>query len=400
MKKIKISSLEHGMSFDQPIFVDPRRIVVEARQKITNEGIASLLREGILEVETNGNLITKEFTEKISQASKPYLVGNEYSVAQENIELQNNYRHFCSQIPSVNKILEKIDHTLFRNFDALIHGKIYENHTVIQAVSRLVNMATSIPLLPILFQYGNLKFSRMMFHALHSACYGILLGKSMGYNRFRLQDLACSMILMDIGMWLIPETVREKKEALSEGERKKIQEHPIIGNKILINTAKHKASIADLSLEHHEAFDGSGYPNQKREYEISEFARIALVCDSYTAMNEKRSWRTQFSPFEAIKIMLSKDVKRFDPQILRNFVGVVLFYPIGSLVRLNTGLIGMVIGCKEGQIQQPFLRLLRQASGEPFQALKFLDLSKHDDLEIAGTVFPPSLIHFQGDKEI
>ncbi|HMU85081.1 MAG TPA: metal-dependent phosphohydrolase, partial [Leptospiraceae bacterium] len=122
--------------------------------------------------------------------------------------------------------------------------------------------------------------------------------------------------------------------------------------------------------------------------QIDELARIALIVDSYTAMIEKRNYRPGMLPYDAMRTMLSQDTARYDPKLLRAFLGKVSIYPVGSIVQLSDKRLALTLGCRPEKPLRPLLRLLRDESGLPYNKATFVDLFVSSELYIVRAVDP------------
>jgi len=113
-----------------------------------------------------------------------------------------------------------------------------------------------------------------------------------------------------------------------------------------------------LSLQHHEQYDGKGYPRGLKGNQINEYSRIASIADCYEAQIVQRSYRKKQLFYHAMKDLLASGVNKFDPVILRTFLSKMSVYPIGSLVQLNDGCIGLVIGSVPEKPLRPIIKLI------------------------------------------
>jgi HD-GYP domain-containing protein (c-di-GMP phosphodiesterase class II) len=126
----------------------------------------------------------------------------------------------------------------------------------------------------------------------------------------------------------------------------------------LKDLGKIKENSAIISLQHHEQFDGKGYPRGLRGNDIDEFARIASIADSYEAQISNRSYRKKVYFYHAMRNLLSSGVNKFDPVILRVFLSRMSVYPIGSIVELNDGMAGIIIGSVPEKPLRPIIKLI------------------------------------------
>ena len=390
MKKMKVSDLKPGMSFDQPVYIDPTNVLVQSRQELTGKDIERLVKWGIREVETSGVLISEGAPEAPVVAPTRAAAPAVQVPEEERIKITSDYETMRKNKIPFRTMVKEAAEMLKANFQALMDAKPFDNHAVLSFAGNIVDELSAKRYI-ILALYGlRMNATWPVHHALHSACYGVLLGIGAGYSRPKLQELMFSMLLMDIGMGKVPLHIREKSGELAPPEWASVKKHPLLGYQILTKNAKVKATLANVALQHQESFDGTGYPQGLRAGQIEEPARMAAIADSYSAMIEKRPHREAFLPYDAMKNMLSVQMSKFDPKLLRTFLGLLSIYPLGSLVELSNKRIGLVIGCKANKPLRPLLRLLRDENGLPFSGLVFSDLTMETDVYIIKALDPPA----------
>ncbi len=393
MKKIRVSDLKPGMVYDQPVYIDPTNVLVQARQEIMARDIERLVKWGIREVETNGKLVTAEQETSATATIPPpgqaaagsapaTSTGGTGTTTEERAKLQADYESMRkNKYPFRNLVKETVD-ALKAGTLALLENKPFDNHAILNISQRWVDELTSKRFSILTFQSIHFGPDPVEYHSVHSACYGILLGITLNFTRPRLQELMFSMLLKDVGMARVPGPIREKNGPLNDNEWAAIKSHPLVGYKLLLKNGKVKATLANVALQHHENFDGTGYPQNIKGGQIEEVARIARIADAYTAMIEKRSYRDALLPYDAMKNMLSVQMNMFDPKLLRSFLGRLSIYPVGSLVQLSNQQIGIVISSRTDKPLRPMVRMLRDHNGLPFTGLVFSDLINESDLYI------------------
>ncbi|GAG48237.1 unnamed protein product, partial [marine sediment metagenome] len=171
----------------------------------------------------------------------------------------------------------------------------------------------------------------------------IVTGISMGYGHHRLIPLATGALLHDIGMVRVPNYITEKSGSLTTDEYNRIKTHPLHGYRIVIRELDLGNEIANVVVQHHEAYDGSGYPRKLKGDAISVYARIVSICDVYAAMTKKRSYRDEHLSYSAMKNILGGSSRKFDPEIVKVFLDNMAIYPVGSMVQLNNGVMAKVV---------------------------------------------------------
>ncbi|MDF2785040.1 MAG: RpfG [Pantoea eucrina] len=183
----------------------------------------------------------------------------------------------------------------------------------------------------------------------------ISLGKKLGLEADQLRRVGMAGLLHDVGKAAVPLAILNKPGKLSDDEFAVMREHPIVGAQMLMD-ADAGYDLLDVALHHHEKFDGSGYPHGLRGEEITLYARMSSVCDVYDALTSHRPYRKGWTPAEAMHNMLSWR-GHFDPAVLHSFVRAIGIYPVGSLVRLASGRVALVVQAGEKSLLKPKLHV-------------------------------------------
>jgi len=212
-------------------------------------------------------------------------------------------------------------------------------------------------------------------HAANVALLSIAIGKKIGLSKVDLADLGVGAVFHDIGLRDCPAEVLLKPEPLDPKDRIWIEQHPLRSVEYLLHDELFSRALLSqiiVGFEHHRNFDGSGYPFGSRCPDI--LSRIVTIADVYDAMTAERPWRNAIVPDVALGLMLRESGKRFDPTLMKLFITMLGVYPPGTLVRLDSGDLGVVIygGGRGERITRPIVELL----GRDGRAAGTLDLSE------------------------
>jgi putative nucleotidyltransferase with HDIG domain len=180
----------------------------------------------------------------------------------------------------------------------------------------------------------------------HSVAVGTLLISfchALNMDKDTLAELGLGGLLHDIGKMLTPKHILNKPGVLNKREFEIIKQHVIISGELLENLHGVSESAFKIIIEHHERYDGSGYPLGLKANEISRFGQVASIVDVYDALTSNRIYHLGCEPTEALKMLLEWSGQHFDPLLVQQFIRTLGIYPVGSLVMLESGLLGVVV---------------------------------------------------------
>lgn len=223
----------------------------------------------------------------------------------------------------------------------------------------------------------------IFYHSVSVCTLAIITGITMNYNESRLQELGIGAILHDIGKTELDADLIRREGSLSEEEYAKWQEHPAIGFNLLREHSDLSLLSAHVAYQHHERFDGKGYPRGLAGKAIHDYSRIVAVANLYDNLMADRLNRPSYEASQAITLLQQMAGSYFDPEVVQALVANIAIYPVGTIVRLNTGDIGVVVGLNSENPTRPIVRLLLNSLRKPITAVKEVDLSRLTTIYIA-----------------
>jgi putative nucleotidyltransferase with HDIG domain len=224
-------------------------------------------------------------------------------------------------------------------------------------------------------------------HCVNVAVLSTITGLRLGYDRARLKTLAVGALLHDIGKAFVPLEILNKPDRLTSVEMEIMKQHSEIGFDILRHQTEYIPILAaHVAFQHHEKYNGSGYPRNLKGKDIHEYARIAAVADVYDAITSERSYRGAIAPHEAYEIVYSLSESHFDPEILHAFLSNIAIFPLGSFVTLNTGEIALVIKVVPQFPARPTVRVFADAAGNLLPEKRDIDLMEKLTLFISSVL--------------
>lgn len=223
----------------------------------------------------------------------------------------------------------------------------------------------------------------------NSMIYSFKIGMRMGYTPEKLTEICLAALHHDIGMYLIPDTIIRKDGKLTEIEFAVIIRHTEMGRDLF--AALNYPNVGRAIHEHHERENGRGYPSGLKGDEISEYAKIIGICDSYEAMTHDRPHKKASAQYlSVLQLAESKDML-FTPHIVKMFLDVITLYPIGSYVRLNNKAIGVVVETNPNNPLKPIVRIVVDGHGKRATEEKLINLTENTILTIVAGVSADAL---------
>jgi len=183
-------------------------------------------------------------------------------------------------------------------------------------------------------------------------------------------------LLHDTGKALVPDAILNKQGRLTDEEFDIIKRHPKDGYDILVKTPEIGAIPLDITLHHHERRDGSGYPDKQGEGKISELAQMAAIVDVYDAITSDRCYHKGMPAAEALRKIYEWSKFHFNPTLAQEFMRCVGIYPVGTLVLLESGRLGVVIEPHETSLLTPKVNVFFSTKNQTYIKPQTLDLSK------------------------
>jgi HD-GYP domain-containing protein (c-di-GMP phosphodiesterase class II) len=280
---------------------------------------------------------------------------------------------------------------LYHFVKTALAGKI-DSQTIKEQINEIIYAFLNDPYNPLLlYSYTTSKDNYLGIHITNDIILAIGFGVSLNLSETNLLDLGICAFCHDFGMVEYTPLFQNNKK-LSDYETQLIQKHSLKSSQIFKDIFSDDviAGIEDV----HENVDGTGYPKGKTGSEISFLAKILSICDVYEALTHPRYARERVIPYEAMKLIIQQKEKIFDTHVVKRFLAFMSIFPIGSLVSLNTGEIGMVTASNYGYPTRCVVKIILNANQKVEGSKKMIDLLQDT------MVYVSHALHLKEESEI
>jgi len=371
--KISVEDIKAGSVFDQPVYIDENELFLQPNTPISEQDIKKLMVWGVTELVTSGQLVGVK-------------AGFAETEVSGEADIIKNYDGFLKKRKLLIALHQRARTVVENVHDSIRQEQPFNTAEIEKVVTDIIKILKENRNI-FLFLYGlDESKSYLVNHSVNVTFYSIIIGLAMNYTMNLLKELGVGAMLIDAGMVKMPVYILHKQSNLTEHEFNQIKTHPLLGYRVIRELGHVSELSAEVSLQHHEQFNGKGYPRGLRGNEISEFGRIAAIADSYEAQVSLRSYRKKTFFYHAMKNLLASAVNKFDPVILKTFLVRMSVYPIGSLVVLNDKSMGVVISSNTHKPLRPILKLIFDSDGNKIEETTIVNLIEKPSLYITNVV--------------
>ncbi|MBS1144262.1 MAG: hypothetical protein H6R14_1668 [Proteobacteria bacterium] len=273
------------------------------------------------------------------------------------------------------RIIAKAKEMIASVFENARMGQTVEIDALVPLVDEILNSLARNPVALICLARLKTADDYTFMHSISVCGLMISLARQLGLTDEQAREAGMGGLLHDLGKTTSPQHMLNKPGKLTNEEFAEIKLHTTEGYKILLDGSGFTEVVTDICLHHHEKIDGSGYPEGLSGDQISLYAKMSAVCDVYDAITSNRPYKSAWDPAEAIRSMAEWS-GHFDPVIFQAFVKRIGIYPVGSLVRLASGKLGVVIEQNEQTLLKPKLRVFFSTKSQAYIKPEVIDLAR------------------------
>lgn len=377
IKKIPVDQLKPGMYvsdfnagwLDHPFTFNSMKITGEDQvKKVLKAGIKELFIDTSKGLDAShaptlheAAAVSRVELEKAIETPKPLMPERRVSLAEEMNRARSTFTDATKivrsvmddirlgkqpELEAIKPMVERITSSVVRNSNAMMTMRRMQNHddyTFLHSVSVCTMLVT--------------------------------FAKAAGMEE-AIHDMALGALLHDMGKMRVNMSILNKPAKLSDDEYKHMKSHVVLGQDLLRQMPGIPAMAFEPLELHHERYDGSGYPKGLKGEEISRVGRMAAIVDVYDAITSDRVYRKAMNPAAAMQRLFEWSKHHFDPALTQIFVKSIGIYPIGSLVKLESGRLGVVVEQREEHLLTPVVRVIFDTKRESTLAAEDVDLSK------------------------
>ena len=297
----------------------------------------------------------------------------------DSIKSQTRYEELDSvdaEMPRARVAQGKTEVALKNMLDSIKAGKAIDAPRVKEAVTSMTDSVVRNPDAMLLLAKMKEKGDRDLDRAVGVSIYMITFGRFLQLPREQLDLLGMLGLLQDVGKMRVPEEVLSKRGPLNDAEKALCKGHVEHSVAILKESGGMPAELPALAALHHERYDGSGYPKGLKGTQIGLFGVIAGLVDCFDALTHPRPYGEALAPSNALSMIYSWRDVQFDAPLIEQFIQCIGIFPVGAIVELNSGEMGIVIAQNLARRLQPRVMVVLDAKGNRKQPQLILDLAK------------------------
>jgi HD-GYP domain-containing protein (c-di-GMP phosphodiesterase class II) len=357
MNVINTNDLRPGQIFSAPVYTEGKNILVPANFPLRQKDIDLLVSWGIDVVKTEGNILEEEIAEEI-QKEEAALPARKKEVVKFSI---SDVRQNSGPYRAYKNLIEKLNSV----FSGLKTGTGVEMRAIDNISVLLLQDLRDYPDSFVGFILGGEVSGHELAKAsVNTAILSALTAYELKLPNHKINNIVSGALLHDVGMLRLSKGITEKKGGLSEAELEQIKSHPLHSSKIVQKELFGSHEVNLIAMQHHERWDGQGYPDKLMGSTIDIGARIVSLADAFEAMVTKKSYRNSLSGYQAVKNLMADNGRRFDPAVIMAFTKIMGIYPIGSIVRLNDNSVARVVNINSDAPMRPVVQILIDKKGK------------------------------------
>jgi putative nucleotidyltransferase with HDIG domain len=315
-----------------------------------------------------------------------YTILEKFTAAEKPPPLYHDQATLEQELVNASQIERETRSVLYSILDDVRLGHSFDTQAAKQMVRNMVQSIIRNPDALVCLNQLKDKDEYTALHSLRVCVLALAFGRHLELTDEELNVLGMGALLHDLGKTKVPSEILNKPSRLTDSEFAVMKQHVPWGVEILEKAKGIPPGSIDVARSHHERFNGRGYHVGLQGETISLFGQIGGIVDCYDAITSDRSYHLGLSAHETLRQMYEWRSKDFHPQLIEQFIQCMGIYPIGSLVEMSTGSIGVVVSVNRQRRLRPRVALVLNAEKQPFEQTKIIDLMSqvkdYSDIEI------------------
>ncbi|MCW8933467.1 MAG: HD-GYP domain-containing protein [Gammaproteobacteria bacterium] len=373
--KVRIPDLEPGMyvsQLDRPWIETPyllQGFLIESREDI--DELFKYCKYVFVDVELSSQVDNQKLSPRKAEASdiekKQYLTNTKPLEYKDETDLDDELRSSREHHSVLSNVVENIMVDIFNN-------KKLDLPSLKKAIMPMVNSVIRNPDAFSWLTRMKHKDNYTYNHSVSTAVWAVAFGRHLGMPKKDLQSLAIGALLFDVGKMRLPDKLINNPNRFNQYEFKLVKTHVEHSVEIVSNINGISDDVIEMVKTHHERHNGSGYPNGLKENDIPIFGKIAGIVDCYDAIISERPFASAMSPHDAVKKFYEWRDIDFQAELIEQFIQVVGIYPVGTIVELNDGKVGVIIAQHRVWRLRPKIMLLLDENKDSYNNFDIIDL--------------------------
>jgi HD-GYP domain-containing protein (c-di-GMP phosphodiesterase class II) len=377
-EKVAIGDLKPGMyvaRLDRPWLDTPYKVqggLIKSEKDI--EGLAKYCEFVYIDIEKSNN---PDEGVTLAEPAKTLSNDEQIRILTNSIPRQYEYKsRFREELKTAYQ-----EHAALRStIKTLLSKTANNNHVDLPTVEKAVMpMVESVMRNPDAFAWLTMMQKRDGYaynHSLSAAIWAAAFGRNLGLPIKQIQQVSMGALLFDIGKVKLPEKLISNPNLYNAVEYNLVKKHVDYSMEIVNSIDGISEDIKNMIATHHERHDGSGYPNGLQGNSIPLFGKMAGIIDCYDAITSERLHAAAISPHDAVKKLYNWSGSDFQPELIEQFIQVVGVYPVGTLVELSDGRIGVVVSHNKARRLRPRVMILLNKNKQFYSHFQTINLSK------------------------
>lgn len=324
MRKVAVENLQAGMIVARPIYTDAGIVLLNADTKLNESYIRKIAGNQLAFIYIEDDLSKGILSTEI--------ISDETRIETKKLLNKSLTKFKDGHLKGNQKLIESIEHIID---DVLL------NKQVMVSLHEMRN-----------------KDDYLQMHAINVCVVSCIMGKKLEFTEKQMKLLAMGALLHDVGKVQINFDCTRYRDDYVETEFELYKRHTKVGNDMILSMPDINSVVASVARQHHENYDGSGFPKGIQGEAINELSRIVAIANEYDNLLYNMPPGEELKHYEIIEIITAKAFSVFDPSLIRIFRSSISPYPIGSGVLLNDGRVGIVSKINEAFPTRPVIRII------------------------------------------